>query len=755
MLVWELVVGVSLVVSTCTAAVTYLGVRSRHGALPKARDAHLTPEDPADTAYRQLAANLPHTSVFVVDRELRYVLAEGSGLQSGGYDVAAMTGRYAGDVVPLGTWEQLEPHYRAAVEGRTTELDLRFPHGDVYHVRAVPVRDPAGAVTGGLVVVEDVSEQREALARRDEALAFSEAALAASPDLTLIVDLSSGRTSWTSRELDTLLAFPAQRAGRPLPDLLDLVVPEDLDAVRRADHDLRSKADGETVGSRFRVIGPHGTQRWLSRRATPFDRGEDGLPRQALCVVRDVTDVVDAEERLRHAAVHDPLTGLPNRTLLPELIGAAQARHPGAPDESGEVVLLFCDIDGFKNVNDTYGHVAGDAVLVEVAHRLRNTLRQGDAVARVGGDEFVVVLEPSARTGEDTAVPAEMLAERIRAAVDIPVPYAETELRVSMSVGLARVQPSHTPEETLRDADAAMYRAKQRGKNRVELFDDSLLTDGRERRSIESAVRAALAPHVTGTAALRTVYQPVYALTDQTLVGFEALARLTDLDGRPVPPDQFIRIAEDTGLIDRLGALVLERALGDLVEWRRQHPAGAGVTMSVNLSARQVQHTDLAAQIANALERHDLRPADLVLELTESVLLDSVSSVLDQLTALHDSGVQIAIDDFGTGYASLRYLATFPVDIVKVDRSFTGGLPHDPTSAAIVRTVAALAEQLELHCVVEGIETEEQLVALPPGVLGQGFLLGHPAETMTWPGSGGRGAAGSTGTATRGQPSTT
>ena len=714
-------------------AVIYLSLRRSYGALLGAPSMF---SDVADMAYRQLAANLPHTSVFVVDRDLRYTVAEGTGRAETGINAAAVVGRHPSEVLSPEVWARLEPHYRGAAEGTTSEFDLAMDAGVVFNVRAVPMRGQDDAFIGALIVAENVSEQRAAVNRRNEALAFTEAVLAASPDMTMIVDLESGSMVWSSGKLSAALPWADTAAGEEV-ELLSRVVPEDLDDVRGADAALAMLADGESISTRFRVLNANGEKSWVARRATPFGRGEDGVPRQALCVVRDVTQLVESEQRLQHAAMHDPLTDLPNRALLLELVSAAAARHrrDGIP-----VVLLFCDLDGFKSINDTHGHSVGDALLVEVAHRLHGVMRPGDSVARVGGDEFVVIVEPSPERGHESLPEQAVgdIAERIRRAVARPIEHGPLQLSVTMSVGVARVLPGASAADTLRDADAAMYRAKQRGKNRVELFDEALQSGISERRHVEATLRQALAASAQEGAQqgarLTVAYQPVFDLTDGRLVSLEALARLDDSAGEPIAPDRFIPVSEETGLIHQLGERVLELSLATLVDLRVQNTVTDQVTMAVNLSASQAQHANLPIWICAALDRHRLAPCNLVIEITESVLVDSGSSTLRQFTELHDLGVGIAIDDFGTGYTSLRYLATLPVDSVKVDRSFTAGLCVNPTDAAILRAIAALAKQLGMSCVVEGVESDDQLAALPPGVLGQGYLLGRPGPIPSPPG---------------------
>ncbi len=418
---------------------------------------------------------------------------------------------------------------------------------------------------------------------------------------------------------------------------------EDIDVVRAADRDAASLPDGESVSIRYRVRAADGSLRWLSRRTTPFRHGPAGSAAEVLSVVREVTDVVEAERALERAALQDPLTGLPNRMKLLERIGSAIER--GARTGAAAAVL-FCDLDGFKRINDTGGHAAGDAVLVEVARRLRSVLRAEDSIARVGGDEFVLVLDalPAENgTGKPAGgALAAQVAERIRTVLAAPIAYGGREYVVSASVGMVLVRRGVSAQEALRDADSAMYRAKQLGKDRIELFDDALRVHAIERAYIEQTLRDALDPDRGGSATFGVAYQPVYDLGSRRLVSFEALARLRDSTGTAISPDRFIPVAEDTGLISDLGERVLDDALGTLARWRSENPPTSAsdepVTMAVNLSARQAQHVDICAAVETALERHRMAPGDLVLELTESVLLDSGSSVLRQLGEITHAG---------------------------------------------------------------------------------------------------------------------
>jgi PAS domain S-box-containing protein len=527
---------------------------------------------------------------------------------------------------------------------------------------------------------------------------------------------------------------------------------DDLARIRVADESVPGLRDGQVLETRFRLRHVDGHYRWVARRLTPLRRSASGAVTHAMAATRDVSDAVRLEERLTRAALHDPLTGLPSRALLLDRLATALQRRSRS---GGVVPVLFCDLDGFKRVNDTSGHRAGDEVLVATAERLRRALRPQDTVARVGGDEFVIVVESSQLRAVDRDAPpgspgapmesirgdlrSEILGiiARLIEAVSEPVSvHADSEgataHTVSVSIGVSFAARGSDPEEVLRQADSAMYRAKASGKGRYQVFDGSFRAEVVERGHIEQSLRAALAPDLpqpdagVPQAAFSVMYQPMFDLSTMEITGVEGLARLTDAYGVALPPDQFIPVAEETGLIARLGRAVLETACHDLADWHCRFSAWRELGLAVNLSARQVGLIDLVSDVRGALCRSGLAPAQLTLELTESVLLDADHSTIAALTQLQLDGVRMSLDDFGTGSASLRYLARVPVGTVKVDRSFTAGLPADPACVTIMRAVAALSRELGMACVAVGIETAEQLEALPEGVQGQGILLGRP-----------------------------
>lgn len=400
-----------------------------------------------------------------------------------------------------------------------------------------------------------------------------------------------------------------------------------------------------------------------------------------------------AEEAMRLLAVCDPLTGLPNRRGLGEILEAALGGS--APARTGVLVI---DIDHFKAVNDSLGHAAGDELLVVLAQRLSATTRGEGSVARLAGDEFVVVVDV-----EDEEQ-AGAIARRLLAAVSVPVIVQDLEIVVSASIGIARASVEESAEQVMHRADVAMYRAKARGRGVVEVHDPTAIDPAAGRLRTLGELRAGIE-----RGELVVHYQPRMDLRDGHLVGVEALARWAHPERGLLAPSEFIDIAEESGLIHRLGARVLEQAIGQGAAW-----AGAGnaVEIAVNLSARQLSDPDLAATVAATLARHGLDPALLTLEVTETALMTDPEAAAATLRALRALGLSLAVDDFGTGYASLTYLQRFPLDELKIDRSFVSSMQDNPGDAAIVATCIGLARALGLRSVAEGVETAAQRDAL-------------------------------------------
>ena len=430
---------------------------------------------------------------------------------------------------------------------------------------------------------------------------------------------------------------------------------------------------------------------------------------------RDETDRVALEEQLRDQAFHDPLTGLSNRALLSDRATHAFARslRTGA-----SVAAIIVDLDGFKLVNDSVGHQGGDMLLHQVARRLSCVVRPEDTLARIGGDEFVVLVDAVGDAQEAT-----LLAERLRGAIAERFELSGEIFAVTASVGVAVGSAAEMSfEELLRDADTAMYSVKAGGKNAVRLFEASMQQRAHERLGLQADLADALE-----RGEMWLLYQPVFDLADQRLEGFEALVRWNHPRRGLVPPDQFIPLAEQCGLIVPLGRLVLLEALGQAVKW---DPRGDGtpVNISVNVSAVQLQAPSLLTDVREALERSGISPARVVLEITESSLVAEPRMVIDTLTKLKQLGVRIAIDDFGTGYASLSYLQSMPVDILKVDQAFVRASDDDGRGRDLLEAIVSIGRSLSLLTVAEGVEEPEQLDAVRRmGCdLAQGYLLGRP-----------------------------
>jgi diguanylate cyclase (GGDEF)-like protein/PAS domain S-box-containing protein len=447
--------------------------------------------------------------------------------------------------------------------------------------------------------------------------------------------------------------------------------------------------------------------------ASPVVR--EGAVAGAVVVLRDVRERKALEQRLVHQAFHDPLTGLPNRALFLDRLEHARARS--LRDLSTQAVL-FVDMDRFKVVNDSLGHRIGDQVLRTAADRIVSVLRPSDTVARFGGDEFTVLLE----TVHDAQEPART-AERILDALQQPMLLGGRDVVVTASIGIAVGGPTDIGRDLVAAADIAMYQAKNEGKNRCILAAADADEQALARLDLETELRRAI---LHGE--LEVHYQPVVHASSGKLHGLEALVRWRHPERGVVPPAQFMDLAEESGLVLPLGEWVLEQACAAAVSWNARHP-GAPLFMAVNLSARQFQQPDLCAQVSRVLEHTGLDPRLLTLEITETVVMDEAESTMETLHALKQLQVRLAIDDFGTGYSSLSYLKRFPVDTIKIDRSFVQGLSSSPVDREIVRAVIRLAAAGGMQTVAEGVETpgqREELQRLGCSLL-QGYLLSRPA----------------------------
>jgi len=514
---------------------------------------------------------------------------------------------------------------------------------------------------------------------------------------------------------DTNAAFEqflgATRAELENRRLADFTPPEHADLTTELLRDVGSgqRANGS---AELRFVRGDGRVSW---GAVTLSRAEDRNEFRLIAMVQDITGRKALEAQLLHQAFHDPLTGLANRTLFLDRLGNAMAR---VARDRERLAVLFLDLDNFKVVNDTQGHAAGDRLLGVVADRLLNATRGCDTVARLGGDEFAVLLDsPHGHEG------VEVVAQRITRALGRPI---ETdpgrEVVVSASVGIATWRGAETPGELLRDADVAMYAAKAQARGAWVHYNPRMHAAIVERVSLEADLRRAIEGDELGL-----VYQPIVDVATGLISGAEALLRWSHVQRGAVPPSAFIPVAEENGMIIPLGARVLRQACHRAAAWNATR-RGLPLTVTVNISGRQLPDPGLAAAVQGSLASSGLDPACLVLEITETVIMQETESTLTRLRELKQLGVRLAIDDFGTGYSSLSYLQRFPVDILKIDRSFTEGLLRGDHDAAFVRTIISLAEALNLRTIAEGVEEWEQFEELAS--LGcdavQGFLFSRP-----------------------------
>lgn len=427
----------------------------------------------------------------------------------------------------------------------------------------------------------------------------------------------------------------------------------------------------------------------------------------------------EAKEHFRHAAFHDSLTGLPNRAMFSELLRAEIEEAKLKPEHL--FAVLFLDLDRFKYINDSLGHSYGDLVLVSFAQRLEDCLRQVDTLARFGGDEFAILLDGITDSGDAIRV-----AERIQEELTKPFILNDHTAFTTASVGIALSATGYLePEDILRDADTAMYRAKENGKARYEMFDETMHARALSRLRLETDLR-----HAVEHQEFCVYYQPIVELGTGALNGFEALVRWQHPEKGVVSPVEFIPLAEETGLIVPMGLWVLEESCMQMRKWQQLYPAHRGLRLSVNLSGKQVAQPDLIEQITGVLQRTNLDARYLKLEITESVLMENAEAAADMFKRLRALGLQLSIDDFGTGYSSLSYLHRFPVNYLKIDRSFVSRMSDSGENFEIVKTVALLAHNLGMEVIAEGIETDEQLQKLRALECryGQGYFFSKPVD---------------------------
>ena len=572
-----------------------------------------------------------------------------------------------------------------------------------------PIRGADGTVNGTMVTIADISRRKQAEAALRESESQLRLAMEAAQLGMWYWEVDTDRFTY-SEGLNKLFGRPAESGFVDYRVLNERQHPEDR---AHAEATLRHAVkQGEGFQVDFRVVWPDGSVHWVTNRGQ-VHRGPDGRATHLIGVAMNITERKIAEQRVAHMAHHDALTGLPNRVLLRDRIqqAIAQAHRNGS-----QLAVLFLDLDRFKTINDSLGHQLGDRLLQSVASRILVCVREGDTVARVGGDEFVIVIPGIGAASDASAVAAKILEVLANA-----FHLHGNDLHVAASIGISLYPADGSDAETLmRNADTAMYHAKDSGRANFQFFTQHMNVAAQQRLTLENSLRRALEQRE-----FELHYQPLYDLRDRSITGFEALLRWNTPDGQTVAPGQFIAAAEESGLIVPIGEWVLREALKQSRMW--QAP-GRRLAVSVNVSANQLSRATFVENLRRLIAELEVDPTLIELEVTESVIIEGAGDARESLYEIASLGVGIAIDDFGTGYSGLAYLKRLPIDTVKIDQSFVRDLTIDPDDKAIVTAIVAMAKSLGVDVVAEGVETEEQLEELKR--LGctraQGFLLARP-----------------------------
>lgn len=579
-------------------------------------------------------------------------------------------------------------------------------------VRAFPVRDVMGKVDRFVGIAEDITTRREA----EEALRKSEEQFRLTFEMAPIgmaISTLKGKFEKVNQALSDALGY-SQR------ELLELSFAE---ISHPGDWEQHRSLEGKLIQgkeSSFQI-----EKRFVAKDGQIVDtllkvlvvRNLDGQPLHFNNQIVDITERKQMEQQLLHDALHDALTGLPNRALFMNRL--EQQLKKSQNQESYLFAVLFLDLDRFKVVNDSVGHLVGDKLLIEIARRLEGSIAPTDTVARLGGDEFTILLENISHKSEATLV-----AESIYQTLTFPFNIEGYELFTTASIGIALSSQGYkNPEEILRDADLTMYSAKENGKARYEIFDNSLRDRAVQRLELETDLRRALE-----RGEFEVYYQPITSLKLGILSGFEALTRWNHPTKGRIQPDLFIPVCEETGLIVPLGNWLLQESCRAARNWQLKYPEHPAIKISVNLSGHQFREPQLVDEVDRILQETGLEGRFLKLEITESILIDNLETVTDIILTLRKRKIQFSIDDFGTGYSSLSYLHRFPVDTIKIDRSFVSQMQANGENTAIVKAIVTLAHMLDMDIIAEGIETTSQLAQLRllECEYGQGFFFSKP-----------------------------
>lgn len=627
----------------------------------------------------------------------------------------------------------------ALLEGRECNVLLKNYRrdGQVFwnNLYVAPIHDINHSLTHFIGAQNDITDLvqtetalRESERRLDSILSSVEAVIWS-------IDAKTGRTLYLNPAGEAVYGRPLEEFYRDPHLWLEAIHPEDRGRVAAERELLRQS---ERLDMEYRITRPSGDVRWLYSRCSLI-KDESGQIVRFDCIDTDISEIKEAEEQLRHNAFYDKLTSLPNRSLFIDRLNHTIQRSKRR--DGFMFAVLFLDLDGFKVVNDSLGHLAGDLLLVQIARRLEQCLRPSDTLARLGGDEFTILLEDICQLQDTTTV-----VDRILAALQTPFEIFDRDVFTNVSIGIALGSGRQVvsmlsqgnesigyyaqPSDVLRDADIAMYRAKKSGKGCYCVFDREMHADAVARLQLETDLRLAIE-----AGQLSVFYQPITALTTGQIMGFEALVRWQHPERGFISPSEFIPIAEETGDIIKIGVWVLEQACRKLQVWKQMFAGVQGaelITVSVNLSAKQLAQSDLLTNIDRVLMTTKLEPQSLKLEITESAIVENPVTAVRTLQALHERSITLCIDDFGTGYSSLSYLHRFPVDVLKIDRSFVTDLDSGEKNQEIVNAIIQLAHHLNMETIAEGIETEAERQVLErfDCDFGQGYWFSRPVDGL-------------------------
>jgi diguanylate cyclase (GGDEF)-like protein/PAS domain S-box-containing protein len=666
----------------------------------------------SEERYRALIENSP-LCVHEIDLEGRFLSMNQAGLKMLGQDDdSKVCGIPFQSVVSQQDGGRINALFQQALDGTPANFEFTTAGETPLTFKScfIPIKDGGGKVMKLMGLTEDISERKQAERQlRVAASAFE------SQEGMLITDANNDILR-VNKAFTTITGYTAEEVIGKNPGMLSsgrqdkqfyAAMWQSLSELGNWDGEIWNRRKNGEVYPEHLIIS--------------VVKDLDGNITNYVASLADITQRKKAEEEIRNLAFYDALTGMPNRRLLMDrlqqaLAFSARSGHHGA--------ILFIDLDNFKALNDTLGHDIGDILLQQAAERLAACTRNGDTVARMGGDEFVVLLENLSRQSAEAAAQTEAIGEKIIANLNLPYQLAEHEYHNTPSIG-ATVFSNHERkiDELFKQADIAMYQAKKAGRNALRFFDPEMQRTINIRAALEGDLRKALDNHQ-----LRLYYQIQVDATRHTL-GAEALIRWVHPERGMVSPAQFIPLAEETSLILPIGQWVLETACAQLKTWQHDELT-RDLVLAVNVSAVQFRHADFVSQVQNAVLRHAIAPSLLKLELTESMLFENIGEIITRMNALKEIGVQISLDDFGTGYSSLQYLKKLPLDQLKIDQSFVRDLDTDSSDKAIVTTIIAMAHSLGLDAIAEGVETEAQRQLLIQ--LGcthhQGYLFGKPVQ---------------------------